>query len=159
MSEGIKHLGTCRNNAACCVATYTIVLPWTDVQAAPWEGTRLGRLTTHVLDIAHGCAGDGVFVRLYRDTAATARGMLICEMVTNKEGRCEVPLLAGDKMCAGRYVLVFAVAAYFRSKGVALTDPPFLENVHIHFGIASADANYHVPLLISPYAYSTYRGT
>lgn len=119
----------------------------------------MGRLTTHVLDIAHGCPGAGVFVRLYKDTSAAARGVLVCEMVTNREGRCEVPLLAGEKMRVGRYMLVFDVAAYFRAKGMALTDPPFLENVHIHFGIASANANYHVPLLISPYAYSTYRGT
>jgi 5-hydroxyisourate hydrolase len=119
----------------------------------------LGRLTTHVLDTAHGCPGAGIFVRLYSDAAATARGALICEMVTNKEGRCEVPLLAGEKMRVGRYMLAFDVVAYFRGKGVALTDPPFLENVRIHFGIASADVNYHVPLLISPYAYSTFRGT
>ena len=87
-----------------------------------------------------------------------ARGALICEMVTNKQGRCEVPMLAGENMRVGRYMLAFDVAAYFRGKGVALTDPPFLENVRIHFGIASAEVNYHVPLLISPYAYSTYRG-
>lgn len=122
-------------------------------------GGRMGRLTTSVMDTAHGCPGAGISVRLYADADANGRGALLCEMLTNKEGRCEAPLLAGAKMHPGRYMLAFDVAAYFRAKGVALTDPPFLENVRIHFGIASAEAHYHVPLFVSPYAYSVHRGS
>jgi 5-hydroxyisourate hydrolase len=119
----------------------------------------MGRLTTLVMDTAHGCPGAGISVRLYADAGIVGRGALICEMLTNKDGRCEAPLLGEEKMRPGRYMLAFDVAAYFRAKGVALTDPPFLENVRIHFGIASPEANYHVPLFVSPYAYSTHRGS
>ena len=82
---------------------------------------------------------------------AIARG------VTNADGRC--PALAPDDLAPGRYAILFSVADYFRGLGVALSDPPFLDEVRVDFGIAEAGGHYHVPLLVSPYAYSTYRGS
>jgi 5-hydroxyisourate hydrolase len=116
----------------------------------------LGRLTTHVLDTAHGCPGAGMTLRLYAETGGEP--LLIGEVETNAEGRSDEPLLSGKRMREGRYILAFEVGAYFRGKGITLPDPAFLETVHIAFGIAKADEHYHVPLLVSPYAYSTYRG-
>ena len=105
-------------------------------------------LSTHVLDLAHGCPAVGVSVRLLRD------GALMSEARTDADGRCPA-LPAADP---GRYALEFAVADYFRARGVALPDPPFLDVVTIAFGIADARSHYHVPLLVSPFGYSTYRG-
>ena len=116
-----------------------------------------GRLTTHVLDTAHGRPGMGIGVALYRLDGD--RRSLVTETRTNADGRCDVPLLAGDAFRPGTYELVFATGAYFRTAGVTLTDPPFLDQVPIRFGIAHADQHYHVPLLISPWSYSTYRGS
>jgi 5-hydroxyisourate hydrolase len=79
--------------------------------------------------------------------------------VTNADGRCDEPLLAGAAFTAGRYRLVFAVGAYFAHAGVALPDPPFIDEVVIDFGVADGTAHYHVPLLVSPWSYSTYRGS
>jgi 5-hydroxyisourate hydrolase len=116
-----------------------------------------GRLTTHILDTAAGRPGAGIAVTLY---AVDGDGLRqLAEVRTNADGRCEAPLLAGDAFKPGLYELVFAVAAYFRGQGVALADPPFLDEIRIRFGIASAEQHYHVPLLVSPYAYSTYRGS
>lgn len=112
-----------------------------------------GRLTTHVLDTAAGRPAAGVALSLFRDGAAVARA------VTNADGRCDAPLLAGAALVAGRYELVFAVGAYFRAAGVALPEPAFLDEVPVRFGIADPAAHYHVPLLVSPYGYSTYRGS
>lgn len=108
-------------------------------------------LTTHVLDTAHGRPAAGMAVRLFRG------GELIAQGTTNADGRC--PGLVDGEAKPGRYRLEFAVAAYFRDGGVALPDPPFLDVVGIDFGIAEAGGHYHVPLLVSPYAYSTYRGS
>lgn len=113
----------------------------------------MGKLTTHVLDTAHGCPARAMTIRLfYGDT-------LLLETTTNDDGRCDQPLLFGDALQQGRYRLEFGVAAYFKGKGVALDDPAFLDNVVIDFGIADAKGHYHVPLLVSPYGYSTYRGS
>ena len=79
--------------------------------------------------------------------------------VTNADGRCDEPLLAGSEMSVGRYEIAFQAGRYFRESGIALADPAFLEEVPVRFGIADASAHYHVPLLISPYGYSTYRGS
>jgi len=117
-----------------------------------------GRLTTHVLDTASGKPARGVTVSLYALEASGARRLLKSTQ-TNGDGRCDAPFLSGAQMAVGAYELVFEVAAYFRAAGVALSDPPFLDVVPIRFGIADADAHYHVPLLISPYGYSTYRGS
>ena len=117
-----------------------------------------GRLTTHVLDTASGKPAQGVTVSLFAIDASGAR-RLIKATRTNGDGRCDAPFLSGAEMVVGAYELVFEVAAYFRAAGVALSDPPFLDVVPIRFGIADASAHYHVPLLISPYGYSTYRGS
>jgi len=115
----------------------------------------VGRLTTHVLDTAHGCPGAGIAVRLYTDDGFGP----IAEVRTNADGRCDAPLLEGPTMKPGRYVLAFDVGAYFRGKGAKLPEPAFLDVVKVAFGIADANAHYHVPLLVSPYGYSTYRGS
>lgn len=118
----------------------------------------MGRLSTHVLDTAHGCPAAGMALRLYRlDESGTQR--LLKSLSTNHDGRADTALLEGETLTAGRYRLVFEVAAYFRSRGVALPDPPFLDEVPLDFGIASPQAHYHVPLLVSPWSYSTYRGS
>ena len=109
-------------------------------------------LTTHVLDTAHGRPAAGVSVRLF------AGDRLIFSGITNADGRCPA-LLDEVQIAVGRYRLEFAVAAYFRAAGVALPEPPFLDMVSIDFGVADASGHYHVPLLVSPYAYSTYRGS
>jgi 5-hydroxyisourate hydrolase len=116
----------------------------------------LGRLTTHVLDTALGKPAAGLAVTLSR---AGAGGTKLARAVTNKDGRCEKPLLEGDLMQAGSYDLVFEAGAYFDALGLDLPEPKFLDQVVIRFGIADPGAHYHVPLLISPYGYSTYRGS
>ena len=110
-------------------------------------------LTTHVLDTTHGRPASGMAVRLFR------AGEQLAGMVTNRDGRCDGPLLAGEALEAGVYRLEFEVGTYFRDLGVALPSPAFLETAVIEFGVADAAAHYHVPLLVSPYAYSTYRGS
>ncbi len=116
-----------------------------------------GRLTTHVLDTAGGRPAAGVRIELYRDEAAGRRRL--AEALTNADGRCEAPLLAGEDFETGCYELVFHVGAYFRAREIAPRTPPFLDQVPVRFGIAEAGGHYHVPLLISPYGYSTYRGS
>ncbi|WCT73722.1 hydroxyisourate hydrolase [Sphingomonas naphthae] len=109
-------------------------------------------LSTHVLDTAHGRPAAGIALRLF------VGGELVAEGVTNGDGRC--PGLIGDRpFAAGQYRLEFAVADYFRGAGVALPDPPFLDVIGIDFGVAEPDGHYHVPLLVSPFGYSTYRGS
>ncbi|MEN3291469.1 MAG: 5-hydroxyisourate hydrolase [Burkholderiales bacterium] len=117
----------------------------------------MGKLTTHVLDITQGKPGGGVLVELYA-VQATQRS-LVQSAVTNQDGRCDAPLLAGDEMQAGQYELVFAAGDYFAAQGVPLPEPRFLDRVIIAFGIADPTQNYHVPLVVSPWAYSTYRGS
>ena len=117
----------------------------------------MGRLTTHVLDTANGCPGEGIHIKLFR--LGKAGAMLIAEGRTNAEGRVDGPLLSGEQFETGDYLLEFAAGAYFRARGTELADPAFLDIVPVRFGVADADAHYHVPLLISPYGYSTYRGS
>lgn len=109
-------------------------------------------LSTHVLDTVRGGPAAGVAVTLF-----DGEGAPLFEGVTDADGRC--PALAASRLSPGRYALRFAVADYFRAAGVALADPPFLDRVTIDFGIAGAGGHYHVPLLVSPYSYSTYRGS
>jgi 5-hydroxyisourate hydrolase len=118
----------------------------------------MGRLTTHVLDTARGRPGAGIAVALYRVAASGGREKL-GDFTTNADGRCDRPLLEGAALTAGTYELVFAAGAYFDRTGLALPEPKFLDEVTIRFGIASAEEHYHVPLLLSPFAYSTYRGS
>ncbi len=117
----------------------------------------MGKLTTHVLDTAHGCPASGMGVSLFRVDAGSAT--LLNQLMLNADGRADSPLLADTDLTCGRYRLVFAVAAYFRAKGTVLADPPFLDDVPLDFGISDPAAHYHVPLLVSPFAYSTYRGS
>jgi len=116
----------------------------------------MGRLTTHVLDTANGVAGSGIRIDLYAVDGARRK---IESATTNDDGRCDSPLLEGAAFKAGVYELVFQAGAYFRAKGAQLPDPPFIDEVTLRFGIADADAHYHVPLLVSPWSYSTYRGS
>lgn len=117
----------------------------------------MGKLTTHVLDLANGCPAAGMRVALFRLEAGEMRALKT--IVLNADGRADSPLLEGGEHRPGRYRLVFAVAAYFAARGTALAEPPFLDEVPLEFGIASAEQHYHVPLLASPWAYSTYRGS
>jgi 5-hydroxyisourate hydrolase len=117
----------------------------------------MGKLTTHVLDTANGCPAAGMAVSLYRLDGATPT--LLKQITLNHDGRADAPLLADATFVPGRYRLVFGVAAYFRALGTALSDPPFLDEVPLDFGLATVGQHYHVPLLASPFAYSTYRGS
>lgn len=115
----------------------------------------MGKLTTHVLDTAGGIPAAGVDIRLYaladaRDLKATA--------VTNTDGRTTRPLLAGDQLVTGAYELEFDIGNYFRGRGAELDDPAFLDTVVIRFAVHEGE-HYHVPLLVSPWSYSTYRGS
>lgn len=114
-----------------------------------------GKLTTHVLDTAHGRPAAGMKLELID----LAGGTPPTSLLTNADGRVDVPLLSGAAMQPGCYELRFHVADYFRALGVILPEPPFLDVVPLRFGIAEPDGNYHVPLLVSPWAYSTYRGS
>jgi 5-hydroxyisourate hydrolase len=117
----------------------------------------MGKLTTHVLDTANGCPAAGMGVRLYRVDAGGPKWLKSLQL--NADGRADAPVLEGVELLAGRYRLVFEVAAYFRSRGTELPEPAFLDEVPLDFGIADALSHYHVPLLASPWAYSTYRGS
>ncbi|MBU6475950.1 MAG: hydroxyisourate hydrolase [Alphaproteobacteria bacterium] len=113
----------------------------------------MGKLTTHVLDTANGCPAKGMALCLYRGSK------LLLKAKTDADGRVAAPLLEGGALKAGKYRLEFGVSAYFKASGAKLPKTPFLDVVTIDFGIADAKAHYHVPLLVSPYGYSTYRGS
>ena len=115
------------------------------------------RLTTHVLDTAGGRPAAGVRLALFR--LGDAGRERVAEAVTNDDGRCDAPLLAGAAFTPGRYEIVFQVGAYFRAQGASATEPPFLDEVPVRFAVAVPVGHYHVPLLVSPYGYTTYRGS
>jgi 5-hydroxyisourate hydrolase len=117
----------------------------------------MGDLTTHVLNVAYGKPAAGMRIELFA-IGPGDQPSLLKTATTNAEGRTEAPLLAGAAMKIGRYELRFHVADFYRAFGAPLTDPPFLDKVPVRFAIANAGEHYHVPLLISPWAYSTYRG-
>ena len=117
-----------------------------------------GRLTTHVLDTAQGRPAAGMRIELWL-LGEDADRRLLKSVRTNADGRTDEPLLAGADLTPGIYELVFAAGDYFTAQGQTTTTPPFLDYVPIRFGIADANAHYHVPLLASPWAYSTYRGS
>ena len=115
----------------------------------------MGKLTTHILDTANGRPADKVAIRLF---TGDVQRTLLTTTVTNADGRTESALLEGESMATGSYELEFDVGSYFATQGNSLSDPPFLDTVVIRFSV-SADEHYHVPLLVSPWSYSTYRGS
>ena len=117
----------------------------------------MGRLTTHVLDTALGLPGAGITVSVFR--VESSERQLLHSVVTNRNGRCDEPLLEGAALVAGIYELVFSLAEYFVASGQTLPSPPFVGDVVLRFGIADGNQHYHVPLLVSPWSYSTYRGS
>ncbi len=122
-----------------------------------------GRLTTHVLDIASGRPAAGMGLGLFYiegpDSGEEDEVSLLLEAITNEDGRCDAPLLQGEDLVPGVYELLFQVGDYFALLGVNEGNPAFLDQVPVRFGVADTDAHYHVPLLVSPFAYSTYRGS
>jgi len=115
-------------------------------------------LSTHVLDTMHGCPAAGMVVEFY--TTRAGQATLVKRFTLNSDGRsADGPLRENGKLKKGTYRLVFDVAGYFKSRGVALPDPSFLDRVSVDFGVALPDQHYHVPLLVSPWSYSTYRGS
>ena len=117
----------------------------------------MGRLSTHVLDTVHGKPAGGVRIELFALEGEARRR--VAEATTNPDGRTDGPLLAGAELRTGAYELLFHIGDYFRRKGLAVPNPAFLDVVPIRFGIAEPDGHYHVPLLASPWSYSTYRGS
>ena len=114
------------------------------------------KLSTHVLDTAHGCPARGMQIELW---SLEGDRKLLKSARTNPDGRTDQPLLQADELKSGKYELLFFVGDYFAAKGDSAMNPPFLDRVPVRFGIADPNASYHVPLLCSPWAYSTYRGS
>ncbi|MBV8106492.1 MAG: hydroxyisourate hydrolase [Hyphomicrobiales bacterium] len=115
-------------------------------------------LTTHVLDITRGGPAQSMRVELYEFDGGGAR-KLVADVATNADGRTDKPLIGSTEARVGRFELVFHAGEYFRNIGAKLADPPFLDLVPIRFALADPTAHYHVPLLVSPWSYSTYRGS
>ncbi len=126
-----------------------------------------GKLTTHVLDTAHGCPAPDIEISLYSIASPSNNRILITQVYTDRDGRTTQPLLADGDLRTGEYELVFAVGSYFvgiasleeNRTQVNLPKPAFLDRIPIRFQIADPDAHYHIPLLVSPWSYSTYRGS
>ena len=116
-----------------------------------------GKLSTHVLDTANGCPADGMQIELW--SLAGDHPRLLKTIRTNADGRTDEPLLGADELDEGVYELVFHVGDYFAEKTLLRVEIPFLDRVPVRFGVTDAKAAYHVPLLVSPWAYSTYRGS
>ena len=123
-----------------------------------YKGNEMGHLTTHVLDTANGCPGEGIEITLYR-LEGDGQQERLKTVVTNDDGRVDGSLLDGADFKVGTYLLEFGAGDYFRARGTELAEPAFLGIVPIRFSVADAGAHYHVPLLVSPYSYSTYRGS
>jgi 5-hydroxyisourate hydrolase len=117
----------------------------------------MGKLSTHVLDTAQGKPGAGVTIELYR--VEGGQRTLLKRDATNQDGRCDRALLEGTELQSGQYELVFGAGDYFAAQGVQLPEPRFIDRVTIAFGVADASQNYHVPLVVTPWSYSTYRGS
>jgi 5-hydroxyisourate hydrolase len=117
----------------------------------------MGRLTTHVLDLVRGAPAAGMTLELVALDGAARR--VAVRATTNRDGRLDAPLLEGNALVAGSWQLEFHVAAYYAAQSVQLAKPPFLDVVVIRFGIANPSEHYHVPLLVTPWSYSTYRGS
>lgn len=117
----------------------------------------MGKLTTHVLDTTHGCPAHALKIDLFRLDQETP--VLLRQVITNGDGRVDGPLLEGDAFQTGVYRLVFGAGEYFAARGIALPEPRFVDRVCLDFGIADASLHFHVPLLVSPWSWSTYRGS
>ena len=117
----------------------------------------MGKLTTHVLDTARGKPANGVKISLYRIDEEGLHPL--ATTITNEDGRTDYPLLAEGLLTSGQYQLVFATASYFRNTNTPLEAVPFLDEIVIRFGVSDHNQHYHVPLLVTPYGYSTYRGS
>jgi 5-hydroxyisourate hydrolase len=118
----------------------------------------LAGVTTHVLDVTSGRPAAGVRLELYALERGSGR-KLIADVVTNADGRTDKPLISVDQARAGQFELIFHAGDYFRGRLAEVADPPFLDIIPIRFGVADPQAHYHVPLLVSPWSYSTYRGS
>ena len=124
----------------------------------------MSKLTTHVLDLVNGCPGSGIRIQLYRleqtpSGEATRERSLVASNSTNADGRCDRPLLEGEAFMSGVYEIEFFAGDYFKSQGMEQAQPGFLDHIIIRFGISDPEQHYHVPLLLSHYGYSTYRGS
>lgn len=117
----------------------------------------MGYLTTHVLDTTHGTPASKVSITLYR--LDNGHKTQLTKTITNQDGRCDQPILSEENFKQGSYQLEFAIGDYFRGTGISLEEPLFLDEVVIRFGISDESSHYHVPVLVSPYGYSTYRGS
>jgi 5-hydroxyisourate hydrolase len=117
-----------------------------------------GNLTTHVLDTSQGCPGSRISIAL-ASVAPSGEKTLLKTVYTNADGRTDAPLLSGNELKSGVYELTFSVGEYFAKQALVLPNPPFLDRISLQFGIADINAHYHIPLLVSPWAYSTYRGS
>jgi 5-hydroxyisourate hydrolase len=117
----------------------------------------MANLSTHVLDMSTGCPAAHIRIDLYRITSSVREHLK--RMTANADGRTTEPLLAGERIESGVYELVFQAGQYYRDSGQTLSEPAFLDEVVVRFGIANEEGRYHVPLLLSPYGYSTYRGS
>ena len=118
----------------------------------------MGRLSTHVLDTANGRPAAGVRIEV-RILGAGEGTRLIATAITNADGRTDAPLLADEALPPGRYELVFQIGPYFAAAGPGRAEPPFLDDVPVRFTVTGNDRDYHVPLLVSPWSYTTYRGS
>lgn len=117
----------------------------------------MGRLTTHVLDTARGTPGSNLRIEIFRLEGDTRTRL--GEVLTNDDGRCDAPLLEGEAFTTGEYELLFHAGEYLEAHQAPGASPRFLDRIPLRFGVADAEAHYHVPLLLSPYGYSTYRGS
>ncbi|MBE9009992.1 hydroxyisourate hydrolase [Pseudanabaenaceae cyanobacterium LEGE 13415] len=117
----------------------------------------MGKLTTHVLDTAHGCPAANLQIELW--LIDSDQRTHLKTVTTNSDGRTDSPMLNESEIKIGTYELVFAIGDYFAAKSTTMTEPRFLDRVPIRFGISDVNAHYHVPLLASPWSYSTYRGS
>lgn len=117
----------------------------------------MGKLTTHILDTASGKPGKDIRIDLYR-LSGTEKAH-VKTVTSNDDGRCDAPLLEGAELTAGGYELIFHAGAYFDEQGIDLPSVKFLDEIVLRFGVSDPDAHYHVPLLVSPFGYSTYRGS
>lgn len=116
----------------------------------------MGKLTAHVLDVSSGIPAAGIRIQLH--SAGGAPASALADVVTGTDGRCVAPLLEAERFVRGRYLLTFHIGDYFRARGIILPEPAFFDIAAIHLGIATPEQHYHVPLLISPWSYSVYRG-